>query len=117
APQQALALEALAEAGGESLCAALPAPAAVWKALEKKGVVTLFEQRIYRSPARLDAPEGAATLNGEQQAVLDRLIPALQAGAGRFLLHGVTGSGKTEIYLACARQALAMGRGMIILVP
>ncbi len=117
APQQALALRSLVEAGGEGVCASLPGPASVWRALEKKGVVTLFEQRIYRTPARLATPECPVTLTGEQRAALDKLIPALQTGGGRFLLHGVTGSGKTEIYLACARQALAMGKGVIILVP
>ncbi len=117
APQQAWALRELAEAGGICLCAGLDVPNSAWKALEKKGVISIFEQRIYRAPARLAAPEGTVTLNGEQQAVLEKLKPALQAGEGRFLLHGVTGSGKTEIYLSCARQALAMGRGVIILVP
>ena len=57
APQQVIALRALVEAGGEGLCGRLPADkpadAAQWKALEKKGVIELFEQRIYRSPAHL----------------------------------------------------------------
>jgi primosomal protein N' (replication factor Y) len=57
-------------------------------------------------------------LTGEQQRVLEELSQALTAHDGRqMLLHGVTGSGKTEIYLRLAAQALEQGRGAIVLVP
>jgi len=57
-------------------------------------------------------------LTGEQSAVLAPLLEALRsAGARSMLLHGVTGSGKTEIYLRCAAEALEQGRGAIVLVP
>jgi primosomal protein N' (replication factor Y) len=57
-------------------------------------------------------------LNDEQRAVLDVLQGALQAGTAHArLLHGVTGSGKTEVYLRAAEVALAQGRGAIVLVP
>ncbi len=57
-------------------------------------------------------------LTADQQVVLDSLIPALAEGRGeRVLLHGVTGSGKTEVYLRAAAAALERGRGAIVLVP
>jgi primosomal protein N' (replication factor Y) len=63
------------------------------------------------------APE-PHVLNVDQQAVLCSLEGALrQDGAEPRLLHGVTGSGKTEIYLRAAEIALARGRGAIVLVP
>ena len=57
-------------------------------------------------------------LTADQQTVMEPLIAALQARRSeQRLLHGVTGSGKTEIYLRAAAAALAQGRGAIVLVP
>src|SRR4029077_14048414 len=56
----------------------------------------------------------------EQQAAVEAIVAALdgEAGAPREqLLHGVTGSGKTEVYLAAVEAAIARGRGAIVLVP
>ncbi len=63
--------------------------------------------------------EAPVTLNPDQQGVLDALLPALEPGAGFsvHLLRGVTGSGKTEIYLRAARAVLDSGRAVLLLVP
>jgi len=63
------------------------------------------------------SPE-APQLTPDQHAALEPLLGALERGAPeRRLLHGVTGSGKTEIYLRAAAATLAQGRGVIVLVP
>jgi primosomal protein N' (replication factor Y) (superfamily II helicase) len=62
-----------------------------------------------------DAP--APELTASQQAALDRIAGALDAGGGHFLLYGETGSGKTEVYLRACAEALERGRSAIVLVP
>ena len=70
-----------------------------------------------RAPAAVASSE-APTLSPDQQGALDSLEEALGEGrAERRLLHGVTGSGKTEVYMRAAALALARGRGVIVLVP
>ena len=72
-------------------------------------------------PAERDALAGEAepeTLSSSQRAALERIVGALDAGeSANFLLHGATGSGKTEVYLQACAAALERGRGAIVLVP
>jgi primosomal protein N' (replication factor Y) len=58
-----------------------------------------------------------ATLTPEQKTALTRIVAAMDAGSGRFLLYGATGSGKTEVYLQTCAAALERGLGAIVLVP
>lgn len=63
-------------------------------------------------------PCGAFTFTGQQQSVIDALSAALRSGkAETHLLFGITGSGKTAIYLELARKALGMGRSVLLLAP
>ena len=64
--------------------------------------------------------DGVPELTGEQRDALDAILPALggdERAGRRFLLHGVTGSGKTEVYLQAVQATLAAGRAAIVLVP
>ena len=58
------------------------------------------------------------TLNDDQQQALDTILSTLQSGEHRtILLHGVTGSGKTEVYIQAIREVVSYGRQAIVLVP
>ena len=87
--------------------------------LEKEGLVTLREQEVFRVAqyGRPVKPE-AMTLNEEQQAAFEEILAQVRGGqAGVTLLQGVTGSGKTSVYIRLAQQLLQEGRSVIILVP
>ncbi len=89
------------------------------KHLETDGLVRLFEKEAYRSPYEdmEQRQTQAPPLTPGQKEALESMLPSLKDGKGAFLLNGVTGSGKTEVYLAMVRAVLDMGKGAIILVP
>jgi primosomal protein N' (replication factor Y) (superfamily II helicase) len=122
--RQRAALEALraGEASAGELRAAVGADRAVLRRLEQRGLVATRSSRLRRQPggAELAAAAGAPRLLEEQRRAVEEIVAALDGEAGasrRLLLHGVTGSGKTEVYLAAVEAALARGRGAIVLVP
>jgi primosomal protein N' (replication factor Y) len=99
-----------------ALLGALPRVAApdlgALRRLEARGLVAIGPRTRRRAPLTLAHEDRPVVLTAEQEAAVDAV-----AGGGEFLLHGVTGSGKTEVYLRAAAAALARGAGVIVLVP
>ncbi|MBI5488897.1 MAG: primosomal protein N' [Deltaproteobacteria bacterium] len=122
-PRQRRLLVALAEVGELALDEARRlhgATAASIRALADKGWVELGERDAVdpfasSGPACADlAPDP----NPAQRRAIDAVLGAVRAGRYRgFLLHGVTASGKTEVYLRCAAETIALGRSCLVLVP
>ena len=92
---------------------------AVIRALETVGIVEVVSERSYRNPvSHLDSKGYHLTLNEEQQSVVDVIERNLDQNIAKtYLIKGVTGSGKTEVYLTLIADALAQGRTAIFLVP
>jgi primosomal protein N' (replication factor Y) (superfamily II helicase) len=88
--------------------------------LEARGLVELHRTERARRPAivGVGARSPRPELTRDQKVALARIVSAMDGDDGtELLLHGVTGSGKTEVYLAAAEAALERGRGAIVLVP
>lgn len=105
----------------KELCYFSAVTAAVIQALEKKGIVELFDNEVLRNPyaAAPEAPPLVSTLlNEEQQAAFDGLYAQYQSGKpSAALLYGVTGSGKTQVYMNLIDRVVAEGRHVLVLVP
>lgn len=91
-------------------------PASAVRTLIKKGFVRVHEDRSMLLSAPGPAPLAAETLElvPQQKAAVDRI---LTSGGRKFLLHGVTGSGKTEVYIQVVRHVLSQGKSAVLLVP
>ena len=103
----------------DQLRAATGAPLSSFKNLEKQGLIRIEHHEVYRNPWKYEYDIGKQpeVLTKEQQEAISEIHRAIGKGYERFLLQGVTGSGKTEVYIHAARKVLEMNKQVIVMVP
>ena len=121
-PKQRKVYELLAQVGCGSIreiCYFAGVTRGVVEKLVKQGVAETYEQEVLRTPLNSETvpPEPPPCLTEEQAAAVETLWQGYREGGRTGLLYGVTGSGKTAVYLTLAHRVLAEGRRCIVLVP
>ncbi|MGI5849622.1 MAG: replication restart helicase PriA, partial [Christensenellales bacterium] len=91
----------------------LPKSAAARDALVGKGLLVVRQTEVLRSPGKASKVEQDFKLTPEQNGA----VQTITASKGKYLLHGVTGSGKTEVYIQIVQHCLSRGQTAIVLVP
>ena len=120
---QAKMLELLAECGRLSLADLVNFSGGSYsaiRALLKKGYITAFDVEVFREPKESELSSGKkpCELTDEQKTVLESLLKTCKKKEYKpYLLHGVTGSGKTEVYMRVIEETIKTGRQAIVLVP
>lgn len=120
--KQKAVTELLSEVGTASvkeICYFTGVTQAVITALEKKGAIFCYDNEVYRTKydgaTKSDAP---IALTDEQNAAFEGIMDMYRAQNGSAaLLYGVTGSGKTQVFLRVVDEVVAQGRGVIVMVP
>ncbi|RGY99429.1 primosomal protein N' [Clostridium sp. AM58-1XD] len=92
---------------------------ATLKPLEDRGIIEIVRETVYRNPVEDWGRQKVRTeLNGQQQAAVHTFLDDYRKGIrGTYLLHGITGSGKTEVYMAMMEEILDQGKEVIVLIP
>lgn len=122
APLQYAVLQMLASTGSansKELCYYTGAPMATLRRLEELGYISMQMTEVFRSPIPENIPAAEPfQLNAEQQEAFNHLLSQSEKSIpGASLLYGVTGSGKTAVYIRLIQQMLSRGRSSILLVP
>ena len=91
----------------------------VIRALEEQGVLAIESEQVFRTPLKqAEKREEQISYTPEQTDVISRFREDFRQGARRtYLIHGVTGSGKTEVYMEMIRTVVEQGRQAIVLIP
>ncbi len=87
--------------------------------LEKAGAIRVVSASEFRNPVKLErADENRNILSGRQTEIAGEVMKDFDGGRpGTYLIHGITGSGKTEVYMVLIEEMLARGRQAIVLIP
>ena len=112
-------LEQTYTASVKEICYFAGVTQAVITSLDKKGIVELFDNVVYRTPtSTYNAEVRNITLNDEQNAAYEKFYNMMTSGqGGAGLLYGVTGSGKTQVFLKLVDEAVKLKKGVIVMVP
>jgi len=120
APKQAAILKTIQKLSGEICRSELDTDYAVLKNLKKKGWIAIREKEKFREayPEIQNSARPVLTLTEDQKRVLRTIESALQGSIFQvFLLHGVTASGKTQIYIEAIQNVIKRGKTALVLIP
>ncbi len=124
-PRRKAVIECLEEIGGEAKLSELIKKAktttATLKKLAEEGFIEIFEKETFRNPANIfknNEKSNFFKLNPHQQIALEKINRQMgDKNPEPLLLYGITGSGKTEVYMHATKEALSRGKSVIILAP
>lgn len=94
-------------------------PRTTLQSMEKQGVTVITSKQLYRNPIQYqEEKHKKVALNNEQQLITDDFIKEYDQGIRKtYLIHGITGSGKTEVYMEIIASVIAKGKQVILLIP